>query len=64
MNPLRLESVRLDIADRLEDMRADLFTEDMLLTLVARHPMKPECFIVVSADDVGKVAELLRKQSA
>lgn len=57
-----LELVRLDVAARLEDMIGDIFTSQMMLTLVARHPTNQECYIVVTSDtDLVEVAKKLMK---
>lgn len=58
-----LESVRLEVASRLEDMIGDIFTPQMMLTLVARHPTNRECYIVVTSDtDLVEVAKKLMKE--
>lgn len=51
----KLELTRDTIADALEDLRTDLFSPEMRLTLIARHPTNPECEIVVSSDDLVAV---------
>jgi hypothetical protein len=52
-----LERLRLDIAAHLEGMAA-MFTPDMMLTFVARHPANGECYVVVSSDtDLAEVAK-------
>lgn len=54
------EKLRLKIAAILEGMVPSIFTEEMLLTFVARHSSKPDCFVVVTNDpSPAEVAHLL-----
>lgn len=55
-----LERVRELVASALCDEIAPLFTPDMKLTLVARHPDNPECHLLVTNDaDLPAVAAVI-----
>ncbi len=49
---------------RLLDKAAKLFVPEMRLTFIARHPDKPECYIVIGTDTTEGAIETLRKQDA
>jgi hypothetical protein len=59
MTQFQLEMLREHIANAICDHLEPIFTPDMMLTLIARHPTNKNCFIVISADnDRQAVAEL------
>ena len=60
MTPAEHELLRQRIADVLAARLGPLFTPDMRLTFLARHPTNPECCVVVSSDaDLPAAAETL-----
>jgi len=62
MTRFDLERLRLVVAAHLERM-APLFTDEMMLTFVARHPTTRECYVVVTSDgDLAEVGKLLLKE--
>lgn len=47
----------------LSRLHAEHFTDVMKMTLVARHPNNPECYVVTGDDDLTAVSALLEKLS-
>jgi hypothetical protein len=64
LQKVRLEILRRKVTEVLDELHQQCFTPDMLLTFVARHPSNPECYVMVTADDLAKVAELLEQSAA
>lgn len=61
MSKWELESLRQNIALRLEKMES-MFTKEMRLTFVARHPDNPECIVIVSSDDLTEMMRDVKAQ--
>lgn len=65
MTQADFERLRFQIAEMLDDIHTKMFVQEMMLTLIVRHPTDPKCFIVVTADnDMEKVVELLENPDA
>lgn len=62
MNMNQLEEVRRIIHRHLEEIEVE-FAEEMKLTFIARHPTNPECWIVLTNDDLKSLATRLLEES-
>ncbi len=58
-----LESVQQRCVETLAKLKRETFLDHVKLTLVARVPGVEGSHIVISADDLDEVAELLKEQS-
>lgn len=58
----RLSVIHVRAAAALAGL-TDLFTPDMKLTFIARHPDKPEAFVVLTEDDLRAIAATLVRQA-
>lgn len=56
-----LELLRIEIATRLEAV-APMFTSEMRLTFVARHPGNPECIVIVTDDNLDEMLRDVKAQ--
>lgn len=61
MSPFRKIELKADLVAALTDHVEPLFVDGMVLTLVARHPTRRECWVVLSDDDPAKVIETIQK---
>lgn len=57
-----LEATHQACVDALADLKAKAFHEHVKLTLVARVPGDANAYVVVTADDLDEVIEVLRKE--
>jgi hypothetical protein len=60
----RIEWAHMVCADMLDQLHAKVFTPEMKLTLVARHPDKPDVNLVLTKDDMQDVINLLVEHQA
>ena len=63
VSPERVACVRDDIAESL-DLRYRNFTDDMHLTFIARHKTNPDCYMIVTDDDIKALVSLLASERA
>ena len=65
MTKIALELLRIRIAEAICSHLEPIFSAEMMLTLVVRHPTNAECFIVIGSDsNLGAVADLVRGKNA
>jgi hypothetical protein len=57
---MNLEEAQAEVEQALNDLRP-IFTPDVELTFVMRHPAHPECHMVVSNDDLSELSALLAR---
>ena len=62
MSDLDRELLRVHIANALDKL-SKLFTPDMKLTFVARHPTAAERHVIVTEDDMQGLAQLLTTEA-
>lgn len=61
---LQTQAIQVIVDDFLNHMRDKYFTESIELTFIARMPDGENSFMVISADNLKELGELLMKESA